>query len=148
MFSRSTEYAMRAVLYVAEQTEAGIYPGVEKISKAIGSPKSFTAKILQKLARDGSIISSFKGPGGGFFLVKKAGKKNLRAIVKVMGEENVLGKCLMGMKNCTDANPCPIHKEYSPVRASMNKIFDDSTIDALVGKLQSGKAHIRAKGKA
>ncbi|MBX7202403.1 MAG: Rrf2 family transcriptional regulator [Bacteroidia bacterium] len=143
MFSRSTEYALRAVMYVAKQTDAGKYPGVEEIAKATGSPKSFTAKVLQTLSRDGSIISSFKGPGGGFFLVKNAGKKNLKSILKVMGEEKIFTKCLLGVKNCTDENPCPLHQQYAPSRNAMNLLFEKSTISNMVDKLEGGKVRLR-----
>jgi len=51
MFSKSTEYALRATIYIAQNSNSEKKLAIGQISKAIGSPASFTAKILQNLTR-------------------------------------------------------------------------------------------------
>jgi len=62
MFSKATEYALRATIYIAQKGTEEKMLGLAEISKAIDSPQSFTAKILQKLSRGNKIISSARGP--------------------------------------------------------------------------------------
>ncbi|MBL0008816.1 MAG: Rrf2 family transcriptional regulator [Saprospiraceae bacterium] len=47
MFSKSTEYALRAIIYLAQKSSVDHKIGITELSEAIDSPKSFTAKILQ-----------------------------------------------------------------------------------------------------
>jgi len=75
MFSKTTEYALRAVIYIAQKGTEDNKLGLAEIAKAIRSPRSFTAKILQQLTTGGKIISSVRGPGGGFYISASA-KKN------------------------------------------------------------------------
>ncbi|MCB0485648.1 MAG: Rrf2 family transcriptional regulator, partial [Flavobacteriaceae bacterium] len=71
MFSKACEYAIRATLYISIKSIEGSRLGIKEIAKEIDSPEPFTAKILQTLSREG-IISSIKGPNGGFFLEPNA----------------------------------------------------------------------------
>ena len=81
MFSKATEYALRATIHIAKNSSEEKKLGIEEIAKSIDSPKSFTAKILQLLAKDNKIISSVRGPNGGFFITEKAKKLPVRAIL-------------------------------------------------------------------
>ena len=74
MFSKSTEYALRATIFIAQKGSEENKLSIEEISKAIGSPKPFTAKILQLLTKDNRVISSVRGPNGGFYITEKAKK--------------------------------------------------------------------------
>ena len=67
IFSKSCEYALRAVLYTYMKSDSNANLGVKEIAKEIGSPVPFTAKILQQLTKK-KIISSVKGPNGGFYI--------------------------------------------------------------------------------
>lgn len=70
MFSKACEYAIRAVIYISIRSIAGSKLSIKEIAKEIDSPLHFTAKILQTLSREG-IISSIKGPNGGFYINQK-----------------------------------------------------------------------------
>ena len=71
MFSKACEYGIRAVIYIWSQSEEGKKIGIKDISKEIDGPEFFTAKILQSLAKQG-VVSSAKGPNGGFFIEKES----------------------------------------------------------------------------
>lgn len=66
--TREADYAVRCVLYLARKAN-GITP-VNEIAKAMHIPKSFSAKILQRLVKAGIVISG-RGISGGFSLAKK-----------------------------------------------------------------------------
>ena len=74
MFSKATEYALRATIYIAKKSTEEKKLGIEEISRAIDSPQSFTAKILQALTKDNKVVSSVRGPNGGFFITEKTKK--------------------------------------------------------------------------
>lgn len=74
MFSKATEYALRATIYIAQKSTEEKKIGIYEIAKAIDSPQSFTAKILQALTKENKIISSIRGPNGGFFITQEAKK--------------------------------------------------------------------------
>ena len=72
MFSKTTEYALRATIFLAQKSSVHNKLGIEAIAKAIDSPIPFTAKILQLLAKDGTLVSSTRGPHGGFYMSEEA----------------------------------------------------------------------------
>ena len=64
MLTQTSEYALRAMVYMARKGE-GKYAGVKEIAKATEVPSNYLAKILQQLAKAG-VLESQKGFGGGF----------------------------------------------------------------------------------
>ena len=101
MFSKATEYALRATLFLAQKSSEENKMGIEEIARAIDSPRSFTAKILQQLTRGNKVVSSARGPQGGFFIPEKAKQLPVRVVLEAMGEEEILEKCVMGLKLLT-----------------------------------------------
>ncbi|PID68402.1 MAG: hypothetical protein CR968_01670 [Flavobacteriia bacterium] len=83
MFSKAGEYAMRAVVYIAQQSENNQKVGVKDIAVAIKSPEAFTGKVMQQLAKK-EIVTSVKGPYGGFLIKPEVLKIiNMGDVIKV-----------------------------------------------------------------
>ncbi|MBL7873627.1 MAG: Rrf2 family transcriptional regulator [Cyclobacteriaceae bacterium] len=146
MFSKACEYAIRAALYISIKSVGGSKLGIKEIAKEIDSPEPFTAKILQTLSRE-KIISSIKGPNGGFYLDPKANPIPLNAIVKAIDGEDVLHSCSLGLKVCSDASPCPIHNEIKKYKEHLRKIMKEKTIQDLAKELASGKTFLKIDKK-
>lgn len=142
MFSKATEYALRATIYIAQYGTEDNKIGLAEISKAIESPPSFTAKILQALRKDNRIIRSVSGPNGGFYMSESAGKLPIRVILEAMGEGNLLDKCVLGLSQCSEAQPCPMHFQYKQVKAKLIKLFETKTIQRLADEVKKGKVFI------
>lgn len=136
MFSKATEYALRATIYIAQRSSQEKRPGLPEIARAIDSPKSFTAKILQLLTKDNKIISSVRGPNGGFFITEEAKKLPVRAILEAMEEEEILEKCVLGLKECSEATPCPMHPQYKLIKQNLKKLFEGKTIQNLADTIK------------
>ena len=147
MFSKATEYALRATIYIAQKSSEEKKLGIEEISKAIDSPQSFTAKILQSLTKDNKIISSVRGPNGGFFISEKAKKLPARSILLAMGENDVLEKCVLGLKKCSEIQPCPMHAQYKSIKQQLIKLFVTKTIKQLAADIKDGVIFINNKKK-
>ena len=130
MFKKETEYALRGLVYIQVQNLKERKPGVAEIAHEIEAPYFFTAKIFQRLAKQG-FVRSVKGKGGGFFLDKE--KKDLplkEIIIAIEGDELFVG-CGFGLKNCDGNNPCPLHHQYGLIRNEINKLVASETIQSL-----------------
>ena len=145
MFSKSTEYALRATLFIAQKGSEENKIGIEEVSNAIGSPRSFTAKILQVLTKENKIISSVSGPHGGFYMTDKAKKLPVRAILEAMGEDKVFDKCVLGLAKCSESKPCPLHSKYKIIKKQLNDMFKTATILNLANDIKAGDVFIKLK---
>ena len=145
MFSKATEYALRATIYIAQRSTDGKKPGLAEIAKAIDSPRSFTAKILQHLTKDNKIVSSVRGPNGGFFLSENAKRLPVRAILDLMGEDDALEKCVLGLKRCSENQPCPMHNQYKSIKQQLIKLFATNSIKELAAEIKDGIIFIKNK---
>jgi Rrf2 family transcriptional regulator, iron-sulfur cluster assembly transcription factor len=145
MFSKATEYALRATIYIAKKGTEERKLGIEEIAKAIDSPKSFTAKILQALTKDNKVVSSVRGPNGGFFITDKVKKMPVRIVLQVMGEDEMLEKCVLGLKRCSELQPCPMHDQYKSVKQLLIKLFVSKTIQQLADDIKEGEVYIKNK---
>ena len=142
MFSKACEYAIRAALYIAAKSIEGSKLGIQEIAKEIDSPAHFTAKILQTLSREG-IISSVKGPNGGFYLDPKSKPIPLNAVVKAIDGDDILSSCSMGLKQCSDKFPCPIHHEIKSYKNRLREVMKEKTLQQLSVELAAGKTYLR-----
>ena len=145
MFSKATEYALRATIYLAKKSSSDKKIGIGEIAKAIDSPQSFTAKILQSLTKDNILVSSVRGPNGGFFLTENAKKLPVRAILIAMGEDEVLEKCVLGLKRCSEVQPCPMHEQYKSIKQLLIKLFTNKSIQQLANEIKEGEVYISNK---
>ena len=139
MFSKATEYALRAVIFIAQNSSEEKKLGINEIAKGIASPVPFTAKIMQKLTVQNQIISSVRGPGGGFFITEEARELPVRAILNVMGEGILLEKCVLGLSQCSDTKPCPLHSKYKFIKRELIQLFETKTIQNLADELKGGQ---------
>lgn len=144
MFSKATEYALRATIFIAQKSTPEKKLGIEEIAKAIDSPQSFTAKILQSLTRN-NVISAVRGPNGGFYIADKAKKLPVRAVLQAMGEDDVLEKCVLGLKKCSETQPCPMHEQYKSIKQQLIKLFVTKTIAQLADDIKDGVVFISNK---
>ncbi|MBK7888700.1 MAG: Rrf2 family transcriptional regulator [Bacteroidetes bacterium] len=135
MFSKACEYAIRAVIFIADKSSQGERANLHEIANGINSPVAFTAKILQKLAK-GEIIISTKGPRGGFEITnRKINKTSLAEIVITIDGRSVLTHCVLGLEKCTDSHPCPVHHKFLPIRNDLVAFLHQTLLKDVVTDL-------------
>lgn len=142
MFSKKAEYALRATIYIALKSTEDKKLSIDDVAMSIDSPKSFTAKILQLLTKDNNVISSVRGPNGGFYMRSAARKYSIRKVLETIGEDNIFTKCVLGLKDCSERQPCPLHFQYKPVKQQLIHLFENKTIQELAQDLESGKTFL------
>lgn len=140
MFFKTTEYALRAVIYIAQKSSEEHKLSLTAIAKAIDSPASFTAKILQQLTRDNYIVSSVRGPRGGFYMTAASKQLPAAAVLQALGEAGLITKCVLGLKQCSEAKPCPLHHDYKPIKEQLMQLFANKTIAEMAGEVDTGQA--------
>lgn len=142
MFSKACEYAIRAVLYVAIRSADGTKLNIQEIAREIDSPQPFTAKILQTMVREG-IISSTKGPNGGFFIKPKSKPILLNSIVKAIDGVDILQTCVLGLKECSDKFPCPVHNEIKSSKHQLRDTLRKKSVQELADEFAGGKTFLK-----
>lgn len=129
-FSKSFGYAVRGVLYIALVQRENRYVQLEEITSKLGLPKQFMGRILKTLAKE-KILTSFKGPTGGFAISREGLKIPLIRILEIT-DGNKLEKCVLKSRDCSAANPCPVHFHFSKCREEVSKVLTNTTIEELV----------------
>lgn len=143
MFSKACEYGIRASIYVAKQSLTGRKVGLAEIADAIDSPVAFTAKILQQLTKS-KIISSSKGPTGGYFLdADRLESLRLVEVVYAIDGDDVYKGCGLGLRKCNEKKPCPVHFEFKAIRDNLKKMLEGSLVKKLATETGDGLAFLR-----
>ena len=141
MFSNSSKYAIKAVLYLALNSSEDRKIMVKDISGPINVPQPYIAKLLQELSRQ-NVISSVRGPKGGFYLSEEDKKLPLKKIVNVIDGESRLTSCLLSLENCNEEKPCPLHKLAAPLRTQLLDSLENKSICDLARDVKEGNSFL------
>ena len=137
MFSRSCQYAIQSVLYIHLNSREGDAVKSREIAESQQIPLHFLGKILQTLVKE-NILDSVKGPAGGFILKKGREELTILEIVRIIDGLEIFEHCGIGLKNCSDLNPCPIHHDYKNVRIRIRELLSCKTIEKLCKDIEEG----------
>ena len=142
MLSNSCRYGIRAVIYLASQRSGNLKTGIKQISNDLDLPTPFLAKILQQLAKQ-KILSSSKGPHGGFSLLRDPHEITLLDIVNTIDGYDTFTNCVMHKGTCVGISMekkfCPLHEDYEKTRSELIRLFSNRTIYDLVMKADSSE---------
>ncbi len=145
MLSNASKYAIRSVLFLAENSSEHKKYGAKEIASELEIPLSFIAKILQKLAKS-DVISSNKGPGGGFYTSKTNLQNNICQILNVIENEDIFEGCFLGLPRCSDENPCPIHHIVAPFKDALLEKFSNQSIADFAREIKENGSFLSLKG--
>ncbi|MCP4975159.1 MAG: Rrf2 family transcriptional regulator [Maribacter sp.] len=141
MFSNSSKYALKAVLYLAVYSSESNKILAKNISEPINVPQAYIAKLLQELSRH-NIVSSTRGPNGGFYINAQNREIPLIDIVSVIDGANRLNSCLLSVQNCNNEKPCPLHSFADPFRTDLINNLKKNTIGDMAKDIESGKSFL------
>ena len=137
MLSKSCEYAIRAMMYIAQKSKGGEKVGIKAIANGTNAPEHFMAKILQELSRK-ELLQSAKGPNGGFYLDSSHMKNSLADVVKAIDGDRLFKGCGVGLENCSEKKPCPLHDEFKVIRERIKVMLQTATVGEFNEKLDLG----------
>ncbi len=127
MFSQTCKYAIRAMFLIAQKTADGKYIGIKEITEGLDAPQHFIAKVLQELSKKG-FLSSAKGPNGGFLVNEQQKKISLLEVVYAIDGDKIITSCCLGLKDCSEKNPCPVHEEYKGIRKKISHMLSNTLV--------------------
>ncbi len=134
MLAKKTQYALKALTYMAEQNNAGPFL-IADIAKKKKIPVKFLESILLELKKAG-ILNSKKGKGGGYFFNQDPSTITMATIMRLIEGPIALLPCvsLNFYKKCTDCNEkkCGLNKIMKEVRDSTLHILENRTVQDLI----------------
>jgi len=133
--TRASEYAIRAILYMAHQPYREVVLKKD-ICKSQDVTPAFLTKIFQPLIKCG-IIGSQRGVGGGFYLARKPEEITLLDVIRAQEGEILLNTCLESPGTCERDTICPVHGTWAELRQTLLKSLADKTFaDLLQNELE------------
>ncbi len=126
IYSATTEYAIRALSHMATLDE-GERILARDLAAATDVPRQFLGKILHRLARIG-LLDSAKGRGGGFRFAKPSAEICVADVVTAVEGGEITKVCVLGLDECNDRQPCPMHDQWVVFRAALTERVYSMTI--------------------
>ena len=130
MFSQTVEYALRAVVYLAQNPERSCT--TEEVAKATKVPSAYLAKILQGMVRSG-VIRSQRGVGGGVKLARPPEDLTILEVVNAVEPIQRIKVCPLGLST-HGTNLCPLHKRLDNALAAVESAFAGTTLAEVVNE--------------
>ena len=126
--TRECDYAIRSVLYLSRQPFKKV-SFVNEIADEYAIPRSFLAKILQKLVK-AKIVRSYRGVKGGFSLARQSKEISFLDVLESIEGKLAMNLCLEDKKRCSFSRNCPSRDVWTSVQSvvatSLKKVnFED-----------------------
>jgi Rrf2 family protein len=126
MISRASEYAIRALAFLALQDRESFHLARDMAAR-LGIPAPFLAKILQPLVVRG-LVRSQRGRSGGFRLARDPAEITLFQIVDAQENLGKVRQCMLGQAECNDERACPLHHYWTRASDEYLAILDSTTL--------------------
>ena len=141
IYSKSAEYAIQAMIYLAEQ-DADKLSMVSTISGHYDIPRHFLAKLVQTLTRH-HLIKSYRGRKGGIKLARPPDKITLLQVVNAIeGPPPEHEMCVIGLDICSDSACCPLHNQWKRIKEEVRTALDHQTLQELATAMQEKREQL------
>jgi Rrf2 family transcriptional regulator, iron-sulfur cluster assembly transcription factor len=137
MFARSSGYAVQALTHLAGQP-SGKLVGAREMATTLNILMPFLWKILRKLGQR-KLVRSFKGVRGGYELARPAKTIHVSEILMAGRDTGQVGRCILGLAQCSDQEPCPLHSQWKDVRAQMEATLETTTLADLASSAKQAR---------
>lgn len=143
MLSKACQYGIKATILIAMYSEKNTHVSIKEIAKKIDAPFAFTAKIIQKLSKQGIVIS-VRGQDGGY-IIKKSNLVKIKLIhlVRAIDGDFVYTDCMLVLKNCSEENPCPVHDQFKKIRLKLKQQLETTSLKSLIKGLNQGVSFLK-----
>ncbi|GAB2533571.1 RrF2 family transcriptional regulator [Spirosoma aerophilum] len=137
MISKTSGYAIRALVYLALKSSNLHKVGIHELAAELNVPQPFLGKIMQGLVRR-DIISSAKGPNGGFFINEQTLITPIIDIVDTIDGLGMFRRCFLGLPECNREKPCPLHHHVIGLRDSLQHSLESLMVHDMVLDVEGG----------
>lgn len=137
MLSKKAQYSLYALTYLAKKYDDGPVL-ISEIAKEEKLPKKFLETILLELKNMG-VVSSKKGKGGGYYLIKKPENINFADIIRLFDGAIALLPCVTyhyyeECNHCKDENTCGVKSVVKEIRDKTVAILKNTTLKDIIDK--------------
>lgn len=132
LITRDTDYAIRALVYIAARKKAIV--SVKDLVKDLKIPRPFLRKILQKLNKH-KLLKSYKGKGGGFKLAYNPEDIHLTDLIKIFQGDVRLVDHVFKKRTCQNIKTCVLKKRLDVIEKHMVEQLKDINIALLMKDL-------------
>jgi Rrf2 family protein len=136
MLSKKSQYAFKALMYLAQNDDKGPVL-IAEISKKKKIPLKFLENILLELKK-GGVLESKKGKGGGYYFAVPPAEVAMAKIIRLLDGPIALLPCVSlnfyeKCKNC-DEKSCGLHDMMVLVRDATLKVLEKKTVADIAKK--------------
>ncbi|MEQ1604188.1 MAG: Rrf2 family transcriptional regulator [Pyrinomonadaceae bacterium] len=125
VFSKSTGYGIKALAYLARQTDLRVC-GLNEIAAGEKIPSEYLRKLLAELRRH-RMVRSAKGIHGGYILAQPPQDITLWDVFNVLDQDPYLDECVLCQAR--DEDPaCPFCSEWKRIREDLMTHLKGKTI--------------------
>lgn len=135
--TRGSEYALRAVLYLAEQAPGEIC-ALHAVAGAKDVPQSFLAKVFQNLVH-ADLVVSHRGARGGFSLARPADEITMADVIEAIDGPVSLNPCIASPAYCVSSAVCPVHDVWCRAQGAMMDVLATATFADLASQPAPGR---------
>ena len=125
--SRKVDYALRAVIHLADEEAAGRICSVSEIATRERIPRQFLEKIVQELIHKG-LVRSRRGPRGGYELARAADKMTFRDVIEAVEGPIALNNCTGEHADCSLIGACGMERIWREGQRRVMDLFERTTI--------------------
>ncbi len=143
MFSQTTEYALRAIVWLAEHGEDGPQ-GNQRIAQGTQVPVTYLAKILQELAK-ANLVTSRRGVGGGFELNCQPDELTVFDVVSAVDPPKRYTDCPLKLKTHRKMR-CPMHASLDEALKKVEEVLTGTTIADILNDKSRPKPMLESRG--
>jgi Rrf2 family protein len=129
VLSRSSEYAIRALTWLAQQPGEQFHLARD-MAVVLDIPAPFLGKVLQPLVARG-VLHSQRGRSGGFRLARPTREISLQEIVLTQEKLERMRQCILGQRACQEHDSCPLHDWWSRASAQFFSVLERTSLEDL-----------------
>ncbi|MCL4562342.1 MAG: Rrf2 family transcriptional regulator [Chloroflexi bacterium] len=133
--TRQADYALRAMLYLAE-LDPNQRAATSQIAEDQHIPPSFLAKIISQLSIAGLIHTS-RGARGGVSLARSASEISILEVVEAIDGPISLNECTEDPSACTFSEDCPLRDIWCDAQAELVKRLKKTSFSQFITKRES-----------
>jgi len=135
LLSRASEYGVQAMVELCDSADGGFVAVSDLAHRRKLSP-SFLSKVVNQLVGCG-LVDSQRGPSGGVRLGRPASRIRVIEVIEAIDGTEFLTECVMGLPECSERSPCPLHAQWKPVRESILHMLAGQTLSKLAVELEA-----------
>ncbi len=130
MISQTAEYALRAVVALAQATEKP--HTASEIAQLTKVPEHYLSKVLHALAK-AEVVHSQRGLHGGYVLAHPPDRLPLLTVINAVDPIRHIESCPLKLAT-HGTHLCPLHKKVNASISLIEDLFRDATIGTILAE--------------